>query len=111
MSILKLNIFSVEDMDELAQTHPDIYNIIKTQIFGSSVEKFAKKGLQVLAIPQNETIPDWCFPYIDYNTVINNIIGQFQGVLNTFGINSPEVGKTIKSVNRKTKKFSNIVRF
>lgn len=111
VSILKLNIFSIEDIEELAQTHPDIYKIIKTQIFGSTVKKFAEKGVQVISIPQNETIPDWCFPYIDYNTVINNIIGQFQGVLNTFGINSPEVGKTIKSVNRKTKKFSNIVRF
>lgn len=111
VSILKLKIFTLDDMDDLASTNPDIYKTIKTQIFGSSNEKFAKKGLQVIAIPQNEKIPEWCFPYIDYNTVINNIIGQFQGVLDTFGINSPEVGKTIKSVNRKTKKFSNIVRF
>lgn len=111
VSILKLNVFSIEDISDLAKNEPRIYNAIKSQIFGSSVTKFASKGLQVLAIPQNETIPEWCFPYIDYNTVINNIIGQFQGVLNTFGINSPEVGKTIKSVNRKTKKFSNIVRF
>ena len=111
VSILKLNIFSVEDIEGLSKSHPEIYSVVKTEIFGSKVEKFASKGLQVLAIPQNETIPDWCFPYIDYNTVINNIIGQFQGVLNTFGISSPEVGKSIKSVNRKTKKFSNIVRF
>ena len=111
VSILKLKIFTLDDMEDLAVTNPDIYNRIKTEIFESKVEKFASKGLQVIAIPQNEKIPKWCFPYIDYNTVINNIIGQFQGVLDTFGINSPEVGRTIKSVNRKTKKFSNIVRF
>ena len=111
VSILKLKIFTLDDMEDLSVTNPDIYNRIKTEIFESKVEKFASKGLQVIAIPQNEKIPKWCFPYIDYNTVINNIIGQFQGVLDTFGINSPEVGRTIKSVNRKTKKFSNIVRF
>ena len=64
-----------------------------------------------MAIPNNETIPEWCKPYIDYNTVINNILGQFKGVLDVFGIDCPETGKSIKSVNRKTRRFSNIVRF
>ena len=77
----------------------------------SKIEDLAKKGLQVIAIPGNEQIPDWCLPYIDCNTVVNNILGQFKGVLDVFGIDCPQVGKSIKGVNRKTKRFSNIVRF
>ena len=111
VSILKLNIFSPEDIDDLRNVDIRIYNTIIKEIFGSPIKEISSKGLQVLAIPSNSSIPEWCQPYIDYNTVINNIIGQFKGVLDVFGINCPEVGKQIKSVNRKTKKFSNVVRF
>ena len=92
-------------------TNPKIYNTIIKEIFNSPIKELASKGLQVISIPGNEQIPEWLQPYIDYNTVINNIIGQFKGVLDVFGVECPEVGKSIKSVNRKTKKFSNIVRF
>jgi hypothetical protein len=111
VSLLKLNIFTLDNIEDLQNTDPRIYNIIRNEIFGCKIKDIADKGLQVLAIPGNESIPEWCQPYIDYNTVINNIVGQFKGVLEVFGIDCPEVGKTIKSVNRKTKKFSNIVRF
>ena len=111
VSILKMNIFTPEDIAPLAKTHPDIYFAIQKKIFNSSNKEISKKGVQVLAIPANSDIPEWCQPYIDYNTVINNIIGQFKGVLDTFGVNCPEVGRQIHSVNRKTRKFSNIVRF
>ena len=109
VSILKLKIFRPEDISDMQTSNPKLYNVIMDKIFGN-IEEIASKGLQVLAIPLNESIPDWCFPYIDYNTVINNILGQFQGVLDIFGISSPEVGKSISGVNRKTKKFSNMVR-
>jgi hypothetical protein len=111
VSILKLNVFNLEDIDDLKNTHPREYALIEDKIFNSNIKEIRDKGLQVLAIPSNTPIPEWCIPYIDYNTVINNIIGQFKGVLDVFGINCPEVGKQIKSVNRKTRKFSNIVRF
>ena len=111
VSLLKLNIFTLDDMDDLRNTHPEVYNKIRKGIFESPIEDLAKKGLQVIAIPGNEQIPDWCLPYIDYNTVVNNILGQFKGVLDVFGIDCPQVGKSIKGVNRKTKRFSNIVRF
>lgn len=111
VSVLKLNVFTLDDIADLQDKEPRIYNIIKNDIFNSPIKEFAKKGLQVLSIPSNENIPEWCQPYIDTNTVINSILSQFKGVLDVFGINCPEVGKSIKGVNRKTKKFSNIVRF
>ena len=108
ISLLKLKIFRPEDIAELSSKYPHIYNVIMNDIFNCKEKGIADKGLQVIGIPQNESIPEWCFPYIDYNTVVNNILGQFQGVLDTFDSNSPEVGKNLsESTNRKTKKFSN----
>ena len=111
VSIVKLNIFTEEDLTDLKQEYPEIYQNILDGIFHSPNPKLSSKGLQVLAVPSHEKIPEWCMKYIDYNTVINNIIGQFRGVLEIFSIHCPEVGKQIKTVNRKTKTFSNIVRF
>lgn len=70
-----------------------------------------KSGLQVLAIPSNQAIPEWCQPYIDMSTIVNNIIAPFLPVLEIFQTQTLEEGKTRKGVNRKTKTFSNIVKF
>lgn len=73
--------------------------------------EYKKRGLQVLAIPSNATIPEWCQPYIDYATMINNIIAPFNPVLEIFKTKTIEEGKTIKGVNRKTTTFTNIIKF
>ena len=65
--------------------------------------------MQVLAVPQGKPIPKWALPYIDYNTIINNIIGQFNAVLEIFDISEVAVGKSVNGVNRKTNKISNII--
>jgi hypothetical protein len=111
VSLLKLNIFGEDDMLKIKDKYPEVYDTVIKNIFHSSNTKLAEKGFQVLAIPAHTKIPEWCSYYIDFNTVINNIIAPFHGVLNIFSIDSPEVGKMIGNVNRKTKKFSNIVRF
>ena len=72
---------------------------------------YKKKGLQVLAIPSNATIPEWALPYIDYSTMINNIIAPFEPVLEIFGAQFTEEGKTKNGVNRKTNTVTNIIKF
>lgn len=69
------------------------------------------KGIQVIAIPSNATIPKWLDKYIDYPTIINNIIAPFIPVLDIFQARILNEGKVIKSVDRKSKTFSNIVKF
>lgn len=69
------------------------------------------KGLQVLAIPSNSEIPEWCLPYIDYDTVVNTILAPFNPVLELFRSQFNEVGKTVNGVSRKSKSLSNIVKF
>ena len=73
--------------------------------------EYNKKGFQVLAIPSNATIPEWCIPYIDYTTTINNITAPFNPVLEIFKLPTIEEGRSIGGINRKSESFSNIVKF
>lgn len=109
VKVLKLKIFKLEDIEDLKYTHPEIYASIKNEIFNSNNTTIARMGLQVLAIPSNRSIPEWTMPYIDYNTIINNIIAQFNAVLEIFDLSEVPVGKSSGGINRKTNKFSNIV--
>ena len=172
VSLLKMNIFKEEDMEDLKYKYPEIYNKIINYIFNDETGMFVtkswdngidyvnpnkkkwyddipnkyktkfkklgpqawnefvdkelesgdtdkmkgtmiykKKGLQVLAIPSNATIPEWALPYIDYSTMINNIIAPFEPVLEIFGAQFTEEGKTKNGVNRKTNTVTNIIKF
>ena len=70
-----------------------------------------KRGLQVLAIPSNATIPEWAIPYVDIDTMVNNIIAPFKPVLEIFNSRFTPEGKMHNGVNRKTDKLTNIVKF
>lgn len=72
---------------------------------------YNKKGMQAIAIPSNATIPEWLQPYIDYSTMINNILSPFIPVLEIFKAKTLEEGKMISGVNRKSTTISNIVKF
>ena len=118
-----MNIFTEDDIDDLKKTNPDIYNIIIEKIFNDDTNifvtkkvngtdvKIKKRGLQVLAIPSNATIPEWAIPYIDINTMVNNIIAPFKAVLEIFNNKFTSEGKTRNGVNRKTDKLTNIIKF
>jgi hypothetical protein len=174
VAILKMNIFTLEDIDDLKETNPDVYQKIKTGIFEDETgifvsrkwesdemkyvnpkttdkkwtqqipkkyrTKFNKltprdwndfidtlnldddysgkghyvvksRGMQVLAIPSNARIPDWAIKYIDLNLMVNTIISPFKGVLELFGNQFVEEGKSRNGVNRKAERFTNIVKF
>ena len=167
VSLLKLNIFTEDDIKDMKDKYPDIYKKIIDGIFhddrgifvikswdngirmvnpkkkdwwkdipkkyqarykklsaeqwnefvelydgdpsGEVLEKC--KGLQAIAIPSNESIPEWCMDYIDYNTLIDNILAPFTPVLEIFKFKQLSSGKTHNGVDRSTTGFSNIVKF
>lgn len=171
VSMVKLNIFKEEDIEDLKDTQPEFYNIIIDKIFNDETgifvqktwendkisvvnehkaewykdipkkyrtkykklgakewNKFAesypeelnqsighfeykKRGMQCLAIPSNSLIPEWLQPYIDYSTMINNILSPFNPVLEIFKNRTIDEGKTINGVNRKTAAFTNFIKF
>ena len=177
VSLVKMNIFSIDDMAPLKETYPEIYNTIKKKIFEDETGIFVVKtweppityvnknkrdwyndipkkyrskykklggemwnlfvdevnegkhekkikpeeltgyytyryrGLQVLAIPSNAAIPEWALPFVDVDTMVNNIIAPINPVLEIFGFKFPEVGRARNGVNRKTNTVSEIIKF
>ena len=165
VSMLKLNIFKEEDIEDLKDKEPEIYDTIIDKVFhdttglfitykkDNEIKKLKDKdkwwndlpkkykakykklgleawnefvdtydgegevdvetkvrGMQVLAIPQTEKIPEWVLPYIDYTTIVDNILSPFMPVLEIFKSKQITVGKSIGGVNRKTEGFSNIIK-
>ena len=116
-SALKLLISKPEDVSDLRFTNPNIYEKLLDLFNHDICKKVSKsgkvenRGLGVIMIPQGEKIPDWCKPYIDYETIINAIIGKFKSVTNMLKIKNISVGKKIGNSDRKSQKLSNIVGF
>lgn len=117
LSALKLTIVDELDIEPIRYENPEIYQKLLEVLnhemtFKRNKEgKAVSRGLAILCIPQGKKIPDWCKPYIDYETIINTIIGKFKGVSNLLKIKSIRVGKKIGSSDRKTDKLSNIIGF
>lgn len=168
ISSLKLNIFKEEDIEDLKEKEPEIYNTIIDKIFNDTTGLYVQKswnpgidyvsindkdwfnkipskyrtkykklgaakwnefvdtidssrddatgewvykkiGLQNLGIPSNTPIPEWVQPYIDIDSIINNITEPFVPVLEIFKIKTITVGKSANG--RKTNKISNIIKF
>ena len=116
LSILKTNIYSLDMINDLQKTDPDLYQRIREGIFNDQTGLFIKhnkkngkttvEGLSVLGIPRGQSIPEWIRPYIDYTTVINSVLAPFKSVTETFNMPSIEEGGT----GKKTTGFSNIIK-
>lgn len=124
VKMLKLNLFDEEDIEPLREKYPDVYSAIKETVFDDDSgifvvrsvdkkgkEKIKSKGLQVIAIPSYSNIPEWCIPYIDYNSVVGTILGPFKSVTDLLGLQTVETGYSKNGVNRKTERLTNFIEF
>jgi len=118
--LLKLTLFREQDLEEIKYSHPDVYKILKDKIFHDRTGFFISKkkdgslnvrGLQVIAIPSGEQIPEWLSPYIDYTNMINSIVAPFNSVLDLLHVQMAQEGKSHKGVNRKSDGLTNIIKF
>ena len=102
VDLIKVNMQTEEDIEDLKETEPEIYNNIMEGIFGNDNPKIRKKGIYVIAIPRNvDKIPEWIIPYINYDEVVNNNISKFHPILNSLNIfliqTESKAGKTYMS--------------
>ena len=105
VDIVHLNIHKIEDISDLENKYPEIYNRIKRFIFESKLEEVRKKALTVLAIPKNiPEIPEWCRPYINYDKIINDNTTKMRPLLEALGIQIIQTDST-------TDRYSNIIEF
>lgn len=119
LPLVKLNIPTIESMNGLKNTYPEVYNAIIDGVFNDKTKIFIKPkkdskgvysdvcdGLTVLSIPVGEKIPEWARPYIDKTTIINNVLSPFKSVTEIFNIPGIEEGPT----GKKTVGMSNLIR-
>lgn len=109
LNIVKLNIYSERDIEPLKRSNPEIYERIMKYIFRSNNPEIVKNGLKVLAIPNNVPVmPEWTRDYIDYTTMVSDILAPFKCVMDLVKFKQMDVGKTS---TRKSKVFTNIIQF
>lgn len=119
VSIIKLNVNKPDDLLPLKDKNPDLYNTILKGIFSDTTKTFVKKkknhkgeyddvcgGMNVLAIPPNDKIPEWVMDFIDYRTIVNNVLSPFKSVTEIFNMPGIDEGET----GKKTTGLSNIIR-
>lgn len=105
VDIVHLNIYKLEDVADLEETYPEIYNNIKRYIFESKLEEVRKKAMTVLAIPKNiPEIPEWCRPYINYDKIVNDNTSKMRSLLESLGVQTIQTDST-------TNRYSNIIQF
>ena len=102
IDIIKVNM-DEDSIERIKQSEPEIYERIIENIYNNSDKKIKEKGVKVIGLPRNvPKIPNWIIPFIDYNTIINNNLSTFHGVLDSLGI------ATIKTTEDEY--YSNILR-
>lgn len=73
ISVIKLKCSKLSDLDAIKDSHPDMYEKVKREIFESDIDDFRKKGLYVIAIPRHlERVPEWIIPFIDIDTIVHD---------------------------------------
>ena len=91
VSIVKLIVTKVEDLDKIKDKFPKEYNDAVTKIFGSEDPNIRKAGLKVICIPNTVyQIPDWIIPLIDYDVIISDVISSFRSVLDSLKLEAME---------------------
>lgn len=102
IDIVKVKMNTEDDIEDLKNIEPEIYNNIMDGIFNNNNERIRKKGIYVIAIPRNvEKIPKWILNYIDYDEVVNGNISKFHPILKSLNMNliqtESKAGKTYMS--------------
>jgi hypothetical protein len=117
--IVKVNMSKPKDFADMAISYPDIYNKLMA-LFDKDLNKEMRKidpncrllprtgddvssGINNIAIPIGEKMPDWLKPYINLDEIISNNTTLLLQILNSLGVKS--INKT-----KSTEFFSNIIK-
>lgn len=98
--LVKLTVFKPDDLYKI--TDENVREIVRKYIFENEEPRIRAKGLYILAIPRDEKIPDWAIPCIDVDTIVEDTMRSFMGVMRALGISN-----IYKSSN--SEQFSNYI--
>ena len=115
LCLLKTTIESLDDIKEMQHTDYLMYMKIKQKIFDIDTSMLKRKGsddeeeltgLRIIGIPMFEEIPKWVIPYIDYTSIINNVVGPLKSLTEAFNMPNIDEDKN----DRKSSGASNMLR-
>jgi hypothetical protein len=102
VDIVKVKLNTDANIEKMKNINLDIYNNIQKNIVKNNIKSIADKLVYVIAIPKNiEKIPDWIIPFIDIDSISNDILKKFYPVLDSLGM------ATVKTAKREY--LSNII--
>ena len=82
LDILKVNI-NTKNVENIKDTYPEVY---AKAIMLLKTEGYDKNGIQVIAIPSEAKPPEWMLQYINYKTIVNDNLKNFQPPLESIGL-------------------------
>ena len=74
VDIVKVDM-NAKNIDRIRDNYPDVYEKALS-LFNDKSSKFST-GISSIAIPENEPIPGWILPFIEYWTIINDNVSGF----------------------------------
>lgn len=84
IDVVKIDI-DIKDLPDIAERHPDKLAAVEKLLN----EPAWKDGINAVALPLNEKLPEWLFDYVDYTEIINSNMKAFP--LDQIGIST--IGK------------------
>ena len=100
-------VITEDNVGRIKDSHPEVYErflaLFKdTSVFkpsqGESASKSAKKSITSIAVPVDVATPSWLFEFIDYTSIINDVVKLF-----------PIDSVNIRTLNNNNVNYSNIM--
>lgn len=82
--IIKVNLIKLKDFSKLSIDNPSIYGKLK-KLFESN-DRIMKSGITSIALPIDESVPDWMVPYINLDEIVSNNTDLLLPILNNLGM-------------------------
>ena len=98
--LLKMTLTKREQLEQIEDE--EVREILDKNIFQNPEKRIASKGVYLLGIPKDASIPKWAIPFIDVDTIIEDTMKAFMGVIKALGI------KTVQK-NSQSEQFSNYI--
>ena len=98
--LVKLLVHKPSDLDKIQDIK--VRNVIENLIFNNPEKRIKSKGLYVLAIPRDTSIPEWAIPCINVEGILQDTMKAFMNVILALG---PDKIYMDSNSNR----FSNII--
>ena len=73
LDVIKTEI-TPKNIGKIEHTHPEVFRKACELM---SNDKYYVAGIDAIAVPLNEPVPDWVLPFVRYSEIINDNVGKF----------------------------------